>query len=525
METTNPSTEPARYVGAPLGSRLLGRANEGRRQQRARIQLLLTSLIVGANLVGVVVVGVLIAVVVPGESVFQGKFLWVNFVAVPVYVTFALTAGIIFGTAKALRQLRWHRLGQVPDTRGQRAALAMPWRLTMLQAGLWGGALVVLTLCYGVVDYQVIPKVAFTIAFGGVVVCAIAYLLSEFALRPVAAKALAAGTPPRRRTAGVTARTLLSWLLGTGVPVTGLMIIAVFALARQDVTPSRLAVAILAIGGVVLVVGLLLVFLTAMSTVAPIRVVRRAMAEVEGGKLNTEVVVFDGTELGDLQVGFNRMARGLRERKRLHDLFGRHVGRQVAERALAEHPQLGGEERDVAVFFIDLIGSTTMAASRPPAEIVALLNRFFAVIVEEVDHAGGFINKFEGDAALAVFGAPVAIADPAGSALSAAREVMRRIEVSVPEVRAGIGVSFGRAVAGNVGAHERFEYTVIGDPVNEAARLSDLSKKYPGRIVAAGAAVSAASEGEAAQWVVVDQVTLRGRPTATDVAVPKVHAG
>lgn len=503
-----------------LGSRLLGRANEGRRRQRARVQLLLTSMIVGANAVGAVIVGVLVAAVIPGEPIYTSKFLLVNAVAVPVYVAVALTVGILWGTIKALSELRWHREGTEPTPRDQRAALAMPWRLTMIQAALWAGALVVLTLCYGAVDYRVIPKVAITIAFGGVVVCATAYLLSEFALRPVAAKALAAGNLTRKRMAGVTARTLLAWLLGTGVPVAGLMIIAVFVLARQDTSATRLSVAILAIGAVVLCVGLFLAMLTALSTVAPITVVRQAMARVEAGQLDTEVVVFDGTELGDLQVGFNRMAHGLRERKRLHDLFGRHVGRQVADQALAKAPELGGEERDVAVFFIDLIGSTTLAASRPPTEIVELLNRFFAVIVEEVDRAGGFINKFEGDAALAVFGAPAGIPDPAGGALSAARRIMARIAVAVPEVKAGIGVASGRAVAGNVGAHDRFEYTVIGDPVNEAARLADLSKTVPGRIVASGVALAAAVPSEAARWRVVRQVTLRGRVAVTDVAVP-----
>ena len=126
-----------------------------------------------------------------------------------------------------------------------------------------------------------------------------------------------------------------------------------------------------------------LTVLTVSSLVAPVRSVRHALAAVERGDLDTEVVVFDGTELGELQSGFNRMVAGLADREKLRDLFGRHVGQDVAAAAMARRPELGGEERDVAVFFVDLVGSTTLAAERDPQEVVALLNRFFGVVVDD----------------------------------------------------------------------------------------------------------------------------------------------
>lgn len=201
-----------------------------------------------------------------------------------------------------------------------------------------------------------------------------------------------ADPPRRRRIAGVTGWTLLAWVLGSGVPVAGLMIVAVFALVRQDISPDRLAVTILALGAVTLVFGFLL---TVNATVAPIRAVRAWLAGVDRGELDTRVVVFDGTELGQLQTGFNHMATGLGERERLRDLFGRYGGRDVAEAAMARSPELGGEEHDVAVFFVDLVGSTRLAATRPAVEVVALLNRFFVVVVDEVERCGGFVDKFE----------------------------------------------------------------------------------------------------------------------------------
>ena len=107
------------------------------------------------------------------------------------------------------------------------------------------------------------------------------------------------------------------------------------------------------------------------------------------------------------------------------------------------------------------------------------------------------MNKFEGDAALCVFGAPVPRDDPAGDALRTARELAARLTRDVPEIDFGIGISAGVAVAGNVGAEHRFEYTVIGDPVNEAARLSELAKQRPERVLASEAALRAASTGRA----------------------------
>jgi adenylate cyclase len=131
------------------------------------------------------------------------------------------------------------------------------------------------------------------------------------------------------------------------------------------------------------------------------------------------------------------------------------------------------------------------------------------------------VNKFEGDAALCVFGAPVAREDPAGVALCAARKLAAQLATDVPQITFGIGVSAGTAVAGNVGAERRFEYTVIGDPVNEAARLSDLAKQRPGRVLASQAALERAARTEREFWDVTGSAVLRGRGAATGLARPR----
>ena len=274
------------------------------------------------------------------------------------------------------------------------------------------------------------------------------------------------------------------------------------------------------LGAIAIVTGLGLMVMNTRAMVAPIRSVTAAMAKVRGGDMDTEVLVFDGTELGLLQTGFNRMIRDVRERERIRDLFGRHVGEDVAKAAMSRQMELGGEVRDVAVLFIDVVGSTTIATEQPPQEVVKLLNRFFAVVVAEVHEHGGFVNKFEGDALLAIFGAPEDMDDAAGHALAAARSMTARLHEEVPECDAGVGVSAGEAVAGNVGAESRFEYTVIGDPVNEAARLSEHAKTVDGRVVASARAVEAAAAGEADRWREVDEIQLRGRLEPTKIAVP-----
>jgi len=231
-------------------------------------------------------------------------------------------------------------------------------------------------------------------------------------------------------------------------------------------------------------------------------------------------VVFDGTELGELQRGFNAMVDGLRERERVRDLFGRHVGREVALAAERERPKLGGEERCVAVVFIDIVGSTQLVTSQPATDVVALLNRFFAIIVEEVDRHCGLVNKFEGDATLAVFGAPNRLDSPEDQALAAARTIADRLANEIPECQAGIGVAAGQVVAGNVGAKERFEYTVIGEPVNEAARLCDLAKSHPSRLLASAETLDGVNEKERARWTLGETVTLRGHDQPTRLASP-----
>jgi adenylate cyclase len=502
------------------GSWLLGRESESQSRRRVRIQLILTSFVIGANLIGIGISALVVLLLFPTPSVFEPAVGWITWIAAPIYIIGALVIGVFWATRRVINNVRWAIEERTPSRDDQRNTFFAPWRLTRVLLILWGFGTVVLSTMYGLVDIHFLPKTLLGISFPGIVVSASCYLFTEFALRPVAAQALEAGPPPRRPAQDIMGRTMLVWALGSGVPVLGILLAAVITMTLQNVTPTQFSLAVAILAVFALVFGWILMFILAWLTATPVRVVRAALNKVEQGDFDTNLVVFDGTELGELQRGFNSMVYGLRERERVRDLFGRHVGRDVAAAAESQDLELGGEERHVAVLFVDVIGSTQLATERSPKDVVELLNRFFAVIVDEVDRHHGLLNKFEGDATLAIFGAPIEIDSPEDEALAAAREIARRLHSEVPELSAGIGVSAGQVVAGNVGAYERFEYTVIGDAVNEAARLSELSKSRAKRVLASGAAVDAAGETERGRWTFDGEQVLRGRDEPTRLAEP-----
>jgi len=226
--------------------------------------------------------------------------------------------------------------------------------------------------------------------------------------------------------------------------------------------------------------------------------------------------------VGEVQAGFNEMVAGLRERRAIQDLFGRHVGTEVARRALERGTALSGEQAEASAVFVDLIGSTAMAEVLPPGEVVETLNDFFDVVVRTVDAQGGWVNKFEGDGALCIFGVPGTQPDHADHALRAARLLalgLLGLAERHPGLEAGIGVSSGRVVAGNVGTEARYEYTVIGPAVNEAARLTDIAKGRAVKVLASAESVRRAA-GEASHWRDVGTVALRGRATPAAIYEP-----
>jgi adenylate cyclase len=411
---------------------------------------------------------------------------------------------------------RWRRDDSPPTDQDRREILYIPAEMVKLSAQNWLAAIPVFFLVNLDYSLELACDVAVAIFLAGLTSCASVYLVAERLTRPALAYVLDPQSAQGERSLSVGPRIILTWALLSAVPLIGIITIP---LGRLPDNPADLAAPIVFVAGCALVVGLLGMKAVAQNIARPIRTLRDALERVGEGDIDFDVTVDDASEIGRLQAGFNQMLEGLRERRRIRELFGQQVGDDVAQEALERGVTLGGEQRTVAALFIDIVGSTALAGRERPERVVELLNGFFQTVVDVVGEHGGLINKFEGDGALCVFGAPTERDDYAASALSAARELSDRLADS-SALDAAIGVSCGVAVAGNVGAEQRYEYTVIGDPVNEASRLCELAKNRPGRILASSVTVEHAGEPEARHWEIDGEVRLRGRSTPTRLAFP-----
>lgn len=428
----------------------------------------------------------------------------------------------LWGVHTGAPMRRWLKRGGEPTDEERARTVRLPVYQASHSFAVWSACAVGLGALAVAIGSSVGAGVLITMMVfaGGLLTSALSYFASEWINRPAVALALQSDPPVRPLLPGIGARIYLAWEFGTALAVGGSTVIAITYLAGGGLSPRRMADTVIFLGGVTLTLGLAALLVAIRSVATPVRTMRGAMARVEAGDTEVSVPVNDGGEVGLLQAGFNGMVAGLRERDLVRDLFGRQVGEEVARSALRRGLELGGELREAAVLFADVVGSTAFAATTDPHEVVQTLNRFFAIVVEVVTLHGGWVNKFEGDAALCVFGAPTEHPDAAGAALAAGRELRRRLNRELDGLRAAIGLSAGKVVSGNIGAAKRFEYTVIGDPVNEASRLTELAKEKPSRLVASEAILRRAGEREVERWRLEEPVVLRGRSEATRTAVP-----
>ncbi len=210
----------------------------------------------------------------------------------------------------------------------------------------------------------------------------------------------------------------------------------------------------------------------------PIRDLSDATVRVGAGDYSQRLPVVQDDDLGALAASFNRMQSGLAERQRLQAAFGTYVDPNLAARLLEQGDDVfTGERREVTVMFIDIRDFTPYAEANTAEDTVARLNGLFEIVVPAVVEAGGHVNKFLGDGALAVFGAPNDLADHADAAVIAAVLIQRFVsERFGGELRIGIGVNTGVVIAGTIGGAGKLEFTLIGDAVNVAARIEQLTK-------------------------------------------------
>ena len=438
--------------------------------------------------------------VIEAQSVLSGKNLIATVAIVIVGTVIVWVAGV--ATVKPQSQ-------RTPNiTRRQSAILLTPWAIA---------AVVIIPLNIGG-GGRVAILIVSSILFGATSTVCTGFLFTQRALRKLMVAATV-DVEHAERAPGVRARLIMMWAMCSALPGAGIVVLVMLR-ANGWIIPADAPIEtpVLVLALVAVVLGSRAMILVASSISDPLHEVVDAMAEVERGHIGNMIDVYERSEIGQLQTGFNRMVAGLQERDQLRDLFGRHVGEEVVRRAVEENESVSGDERDVAVLFIDLVGSTQLTSTREPHEVAEVLNEFFQIVVAAVDERRGLINKFQGDAALAVFGAPLRIDDPASAALATARALgaeLRRLPVDF-----GIGVSAGPVFAGNIGAENRYEYTVVGDAVNEAARLADRAKDFENRVLCSAEAIDRAGDSERRLWAVQGEEMLRGRSRLTQISAP-----
>jgi adenylate cyclase len=247
---------------------------------------------------------------------------------------------------------------------------------------------------------------------------------------------------------------------------------------------------ILLIGGVVLSISILVVFWFSLSLSSPIErlaalmeLVKRGVFDINASKKTKS---FFPDEVYDLAVAVDQMTEGLKERDKVKNLFSKFVGSSVTDDLLTREVALGGVRKEVVVFFSDIRGFTAMSEVLAPEDVVEMLNEYFGIMVKIINQSGGVVDKFIGDAIMAIWGAPNSREDDGIRAIMAClkmREALnqlneKRIQRGKEPLMIGMGLNIGPAVAGTIGSDERMEYTVIGNTVNTSSRIEASTKAF-----------------------------------------------
>lgn len=261
--------------------------------------------------------------------------------------------------------------------------------------------------------------------------------------------------------------------------------------------------------------------------VKPINQIKEVTHRVENGDLEVKKLeVKTCQELEVLTHAINNMIVGLRERERERDIFGRVVSPEVREKLLQGQLKLGGELCWVSVLFTDIRNFSTLSEEMKPQEVVAFLNEYLTEMTDAIRPWGGYVNNFIGDAIVAIFGAPLSPAETEWRSVAAALTMRQRLAElnerrilrgEVP-IQAGIGISSGEVVAGQIGSLERLLYTVIGDAVNVAARLETLTKDYPEYTILINESTAAAiAEHHGITLKNLGKIKVKGRQKSVEV--------
>lgn len=242
------------------------------------------------------------------------------------------------------------------------------------------------------------------------------------------------------------------------------------------------------VAGSAVSLAIFFIFLFSMTLTSPIEKLAGLIKLVSKGNFDVKArsLVRSQDEVGDLAEAFDQMTEGLKERDKVKSLFSKFHGSSVAEDLISKDIGVGGQSKNVVVFFSDIRGFTAFSEKRSPEEVVEMLNEYFEVMVKIINSYGGVVDKFIGDAIMAVWGAPQSTDRDAHQAVRACLEMRRALEFlnekriarNQPPINIGMGLHAGSAISGTIGSDERMEYTVIGNTVNTASRIEASTKAF-----------------------------------------------
>ena len=239
----------------------------------------------------------------------------------------------------------------------------------------------------------------------------------------------------------------------------------------------------------VLFIAIILIRIFSNGITNPIKELVAASSKIEHGEFELDIKPRTRDEIGLLTSSFVQMGKGLAEREKLMISFSKFTNKTIAQKAASGELTLGGENRNVTIFFSDIRSFTAMSETMQPKEVVEFLNVYMTKMVDCVNKTNGVVDKYIGDAIMAVWGAPESSGSLAQDALNAvSAALMMRVALfnynkeraakGLPPVRIGCGINSGPVVAGQIGSESRMEYTVIGDAVNLASRTEALNKPF-----------------------------------------------
>ncbi|MCM0604890.1 MAG: HAMP domain-containing protein [Xanthomonadaceae bacterium] len=279
-----------------------------------------------------------------------------------------------------------------------------------------------------------------------------------------------------------------AWHLGAFklVGFSGLGVISEVFEAKAFEAADRVRYRSLLVAAIILSFSFFLGYLYSGTITWPIRELVHVSHRISQGDFNIHLKPKSQDEVAQLSLAFNEMAKGLEERAKVKATFSKFHSKEIAEKLMSGEVKLGGERKVATIFFSDVRGFTSMSESMQPEQVVEMLNEYMTRMVEIIQRNKGIVDKYVGDAIMALWGIPLTGDDDTYNALKACIEMRvelqklneLRISRGQNALRIGMGLNRGQVIAGNIGSEAKMEYTVIGDAVNTASRMESMTKEY-----------------------------------------------